>query len=184
MGGWASQITVSSGRDSNELPLSQTTATRFSSTNIWVERGDPDFDVGVIYLDGPLGDRVGWFGVVAPSSEELESYLVNISGYPGMPGLGKEQWFHANRIVHVTDRRIFYDVDIYGGQSGSPVWIYPTPDSEPQVIRIHAYGVGGTPDDIGLVANSAPRITPEMLSTIGMWVKADGEAVIDDGTLV
>lgn len=185
-GGWASRIEVSPGRDGEEFPFGTVTATRFSTTDRWIENRDPDFDYGCIHLSEPLGHRTGWFGFAVLPQDELEGALVNISGYPGdkFP-VGTQQWFHANRVLHVSERRVFYDVDTFGGQSGSPVWIYPdtepachakdTPgEAAPVAIGIHAYGIGGTPTSLGITANSAPRIIPEVFDVIQGWIDADG----------
>ena len=178
MGGWADRIEVSPGdrtrptrrrcrerrrrrgsRRSNLLrsrakQKETVEATRFSTVDRWVQTRDPDFDIGAIHLEEPLGEEVGWFSVGALTSQELASFLVNISGYPGDLGNGEEQWFHKNRILKTTARRIFYDVDTFGGQSGSPVWIYESDDAHPLAVGIHAYGTGGTPSDFGIRANA------------------------------
>jgi len=171
-GGWASSIEISPGRNGAEFPFRTVRSTRFSSVNRWVEAQDPDFDIGCIHLDDPLGDEVGWFGVGALAPEELEGFLVNVSGYPGDRGGGTEQYHHKNRILRVTERRLFYDVDTFGGQSGAPVWIHETDTAPPLAVGIHAYGVGGAVG--GLEANSAPRVIPEVLDQIRTWVEADG----------
>lgn len=171
-GGWASSIEISPGRNGAEFPVRTVRSTRFSSVNRWVEAQDPDFDIGCIHLDEPLGNEVGWFGVGALAPEELEGFLVNVSGYPGDRGAGTEQYHHRNRILRVTERRLFYDVDTFGGQSGAPVWIHETDTAPPLAVGIHAYGVGGAVG--GLEANSAPRIIPEVLDQIRTWVEADG----------
>jgi V8-like Glu-specific endopeptidase len=171
-GGWASSIEVSPGRNGAEFPYPTVRGTRFSSVDRWVETQDPDFDIGCIHLDEPLGSEVGWFGVGALAPGELEGFLVNVSGYPGDRGGGTEQYHHRNRILRVTERRLFYDVDTFGGQSGAPAWIHETDTAPPLAVGIHAYGVGGAVD--GLEANSAPRIIPEVLAQIRTWVEADG----------
>lgn len=172
-GGWADSIEVSAGRNRDELPFSTFKATRFAAIDRWVENADPDFDIGCIQLDQPLGDLVGWFGVASQPPSELESTLVNISGYPADRGEGCEQYVHANRILHAGDRRIFYDVDTFGAQSGAPVWIHRTPSAPPVVVAIQSYGTGGTPFDLGPAANSAPRMTPEIFDMIKTWVQQD-----------
>jgi V8-like Glu-specific endopeptidase len=175
-GGWAQSIRLIPGRDGSEAPFGQTVATRFSATDRWVESEDADFDIGCIHLEEPLGDSVGWFAVGALPDAELPNFLVNVSGYPGDRGNGQEQYFHKNRILRVTDRRIFYDVDTFGGQSGAPAWIYEDGSDCPLAVGIHAYGAGGTPSAFGLTANSAPRIIPEVFDLIQSWIAEDNAA--------
>ncbi len=96
-----------------------------------------------------MGETVGWFGVGALTDEQLLKRLVNVSGYPASPGGGVQQWWAKNRIRAVTPRRIFYDVNTSGGQSGGPVYIYESESAaDPIVVGIHAYRVGGTPSEI------------------------------------
>lgn len=172
LGGWAERIEVSPGRNGQKFPYSTVVGTRFTSLDRWVNSADADFDIGCIHLDQPLGQTVGWFALAALGAPETAGYLVNVSGYPGDRGGGTEQYHHRNRVLKVTDRRIYYDVDTYGGQSGAPVWIHESEGTPPLAIGIHAYGTGGSPG--GLLANSAPRIIPEVLDQVREWVKADG----------
>jgi glutamyl endopeptidase len=175
MGGWAESIQVTPAQDGDEpLPFGSFMATRFSTVDRWEDQQDPDFDIAAIHLNDRIGDRLGWFAVGAFTDSELQDFLVNVSGYPGNPGGGVQQWWARNRIKAVTPRRIFYDVDTSGGQSGGPAYIFEEgkPDT-PIVVGIHAYGVGGTPRDVPLVVNSAPRIIPEVVEQIRAWVAAD-----------
>ncbi len=177
--GWASTIEVipgltGEGDPSVTRPYGSVTSERFSSLDRWVEQEDADFDVGCIHLDEPLGDVVGWFSVGALSPERLDGFLVNVSGYPADRGMGAEQYHAANRVLRATDRRLFYEVDTYGGQSGAPVWIHEEEGAPPLAVGVHAYGVGGTPASLGMAANSAPRIIPEVLDRLVEWVELDG----------
>jgi len=170
MNGWADSIEISPGRDHEELPFGTVTSANLSTLSIWVEERDPDFDIGCIQLDQAVGEQTGWFSVAALPAEKLESHQVNISGYPADRGRGEQQWFHANRVLSVSARRVFYDIDTFGGQSGSPVWIHEQVDSPPVAVGIHAYGIGGTPSTMGITANSAPRILPETFDIIQQWI--------------
>jgi glutamyl endopeptidase len=172
-GGWAENIEVSAGRNGPSFPFRTVLATRFSSLDRWIEQEDPDFDIGCIHLEEPLGNQVGFFTFASPAPSVLESHLVNISGYPGDLGNGTQQYFSANRVLRVGDRRVFYDVDTFGGQSGSPVWIQEAQGAPPTVIGIHAYGDSATPQTLGQPANSAPRIIPEVFDRIAAWVAED-----------
>lgn len=180
-GGWAESVDVIPGLNHRQNghvlePFGKTVARRFSALKPWVESDDKaaDHDIGCIHLDEPIGDRTGWFGFAALEPAELESRLVNISGYPGDLGGGYEQHHARNRVNHVGERRLFYDVDTAGGQSGAPVWIHRTEDSDPLAVAIHAYGIGATPSALGIVANSAPRILPEIYDILIHWLEMDG----------
>ena len=171
LGGWARTINIFPGRNGDRpVPLETTSSSSFSTTDRWLETQDPDYDYAAIHLDSDLGSQIGTFGIAVLPDDELTDRLVNVSGYPLQPGFGKEQYFHANRVKALTARRLFYDVDTMGGQSGSPVWAYEDGSEDPIVIGIHAYGVGGTPADLNLNANSGPRILPEVLDVIKGWI--------------
>jgi glutamyl endopeptidase len=174
MGGWAQKITVSPGRNGTERPYGSAVATKFTSLDRWVQDQDPDFDVGCIHLDQPLGATTGFFSIGALPDDDLKNALVNISGYPADKADGSEQWFHANHVTRVGPRRVFYEVDTFGGQSGAPVWIYEDGSDKPLAVAIHAYGTSGTPASFKITANSAPRILPEVLQQIRAWIDADG----------
>jgi len=173
MGGWANKITISPGEDGDELPYGRLESTKFSTVDLWQKNQDPNFDISAIHLPEPIGDRVGWFQVASLTDDQLKDYMVNVSGYPAQPGDGKEQWWAKNRIRAVTQRRIFYDVDTSGGQSGAPVFIIESEGAPPTVVGIHAYGVGGTPQSIPFQVNSAPRIIPEVVAQIEAWIDQD-----------
>jgi V8-like Glu-specific endopeptidase len=171
-GGWIGSIEASPGRNGQQFPFGSFKATRFSTLEKWKNTSDPDFDVGCIHLEEPVGDQVGWFSIAALSDTELANQLLNVSGYPGDRGNGTEQYHHANRVLHPAARRIYYDIDTYGGQSGSPVWKQGS-NGDPVAVGIHAYGLGGTSSSLNITANSAPRITPLLLDTIRGWLADD-----------
>lgn len=178
-GGWASSIEVipgllGAGDAAANRPYGSVTSTRFSSVDRWVQSEDADFDIGCIHLDQAKGEEVGWFALTTIPPDDLLGYLVNVSGYPGDRGGGNEQYHHRNRVLRVTERRIYYEVDTFGGQSGAPVWIHENEGSPPLAVGIHAYGTGGTPASLGITANSAPRIIPEVLDKLTEWVEQDG----------
>jgi V8-like Glu-specific endopeptidase len=88
----------------------------------------------------------------------------NLSGYPGDRGGGTEQWYMARRIGSVSARKVFYDIDTAGGQSGSAV--YRIADGERRAVGIHAYGVGASP------FNSATRINRPVFDNLQTWKAA------------
>ena len=72
LGGWASRIEISPGRNGPEFPYGTVASEKFASIDRWVNNKDPDFDIGCIHLNETLGERVGWFAVGALSPSELE----------------------------------------------------------------------------------------------------------------
>lgn len=177
LGGWAREIMVIPGRNGDaKPPLGEVSSATFSTTDRWHEVQDPDFDYAAIHLGKNLGARAGHFGMGVLHDAELKNRLVNVSGYPITPGEGKSQYFHANRVKAVTARRLFYDIDTVGGQSGSPVWAYLDGSDDPVVVGIHAYGIGAPPPGLLVVANSGPRILPEVMDVIRTWIQKGKQA--------
>lgn len=164
-GGWAKEVEVIPGKNGADEPFGSVKSSTLRSVDRWVKEELPDFDVGCIQLDTRLGDQTGWFGVASLSREQLQDMLINVTGYPGDRGDGDELYHHTNRIREVTPRRLFYDVDTYGGQSGAPAYIYQTPTAPPLVVGIHAYGTSALTR-----YNSAPRIIPEVVDQIQAWI--------------
>jgi glutamyl endopeptidase len=171
MGGWAVQIELRAGQNDDAMPFGVVSSRKFEAHKKWIESRNADYDIGCIHLAEPLGDQVGWFGIAALPAAELQGYLVNIAGYPGDRGNGKQLYFHKDRVLRVTPRRIDYQVDTYGGQSGSPAWVYQQEGGPPLVVGVHAYGTGASLP--GIEANSAPLIDNDILDLIRSWIAAD-----------
>jgi V8-like Glu-specific endopeptidase len=181
IGGWARRIVVTPGMNRDAAKHGSVTATRFSALEAWT-RNDPttrleqkaDADVGAIHLEAAdaLGDRLGWFGIAVRSDVELMDRYVHVAGYPGeaAKGFGREMWAHRSKVIATTPLRVYYDVDTTPGQSGAPAFMVETDLTAPTAIAVHAYGTGGTPGHLGVVANSAPRITRDLFETIQRWI--------------
>lgn len=165
--GWVNSIQVMPGRNEADLPFGSVVSSNFHSVRGWTEpeggNPDPDYDYGVIILDedDDLGNQTGWIGFGTYSDATLRSTTGNLSGYPKDLGNGAQQWYMARRIDSVSSRRIFYDIDTFGGQSGSAV--YRIKDGSRFAIGIHAYGVGSRP------LNSATRIGRPVFDNLKAW---------------
>lgn len=157
-GGWARSIEVIPGMDAASRPFGSQIGTSFRSVTGWVNSSDPNVDYGAIILpNATLGNRVGWFGFAALNDASLQNLFVNNSGYPGDKPFGTE-WFNGGRVTSVASRKLYYMVDTFGGQSGSPVWRFL--DGQRHAVGVHAYG--GCP-------NSATRITTEVFNNMQAW---------------
>jgi glutamyl endopeptidase len=82
MGGWAKTIQITPGRDDDDQPYGTITSNNFSTVDLWQSKQDPDYDIAAIHLAEPVAGLSEWFVVKSMSDDQLQNYLVNISGYP------------------------------------------------------------------------------------------------------
>lgn len=159
-GGWAKNVRVIPGRNGNARPYGDAVGTYYHSVKGWTNSQDADYDYGVIVLPSnkKLGDTVGWMGLANLSMASLMGLNVNSSGYPGDKPYGT-QWWNANNILAVTNRRLYYQIDTMGGQSGSPVWRFK--DGNRHIVGIHT--TGGSP------FNGATRINEAVFDNLVAW---------------
>ena len=160
-GGWARSIRVIPAKDGAEEPFGSQTSTRFASVDGWVEKRKRDFDYGVIFLGDPrVGTQLGNFAVQALDVLELKGIDAQISGYPADRDRATIQFFHMRPILDVTDARLVYDIDTFGGQSGSPIW-RETDEAGLVAIGVHTTG--------GVSSNSGTRITGDVIENLAQW---------------
>lgn len=158
LGGWAQSITAYPGRDGALAPFGGVAALNWNVRQKWIDTQGPGHDYGVIQLADPIGNTVGYFGYQYNTKNQF--YVgkpVTVSGYPGDKN-GDEagtQWMMDGQIDKAHKRRLFYSIDTYGGQSGSPLYgKWTRKECDPCAFGIHTYGVGGN-----WTMNSATRIT-------------------------
>jgi glutamyl endopeptidase len=156
--GWVKSIAVMPGRNGNNLPYGSVTSTNFKSVTGWTSNGDENYDYGAIIIPTDLGNTTGWLGFGVYSDAELLASTVNISGYPGDKPSGT-QWYHFNKVASVNSRKVYYDVDSAGGQSGSAV--YRIINGGRYSVGIHAYG--------GATTNSGTRIVTPVYNNMQLW---------------
>lgn len=156
--GWVRSIVVMPGRNGASLPYGSVTSRSFRSVVGWTQNGDQNYDYGAIILPSDLGLTTGWFGFGVWGDSELMTVTGNISGYPGDKPSGT-QWYAARRIASVTARKVYYDIDTAGGQSGSGV--YRIINGGRYGIAVHAYG--------GATTNSGTRIVSPVFSNMVNW---------------
>ncbi|MEU7811079.1 trypsin-like peptidase domain-containing protein [Pseudonocardia sp. NPDC049154] len=156
--GWVKSIQVMAGRNGTSLPYGTLTSSSFRSVTGWTGSGDQNFDYGAIILNTDLGSTVGWFGYQVLNDADLTASTVNIAGYPGDKPAGT-MWFQANKVASVGPRKVFYDIDTAGGQSGAPVWRLV--NGSRYGVAVHAYG--------GQTTNSGTRVTSPVATNIANW---------------
>jgi glutamyl endopeptidase len=160
-GGWAAEIEVIPGLDGTDRPFGEATSSRLRAVDGWIDDADPTHDYGAILLDEDLGQNTGSFAFAALSDIELTASDANISGYPGDLENGRRQFFHARTIQQVTPNRLLYDIDTFGGQSGSGIWLKTGGDRV--AIGIHTTGSSS--------GNSGVRIIQPIVENLQRWMK-------------
>ena len=156
--GWVKKIQVMPGRNGGSLPYGSVTSTTFRSVTGWTTNGDENHDYGAIILPTQLGNTVGSFGFGVYSDADLTASTGNISGYPGDKPAGT-QWYDSRKIASVNSRKVYYDIDTAGGQSGSAV--YRVINGNRFAVAIHAYG--------GASTNSGTRIITAVYNNMVAW---------------
>ena len=163
-GQYMKRIDVIPGRNgtgTNSRPYGTHTSTSFRSVNGWVRPSSGvdkrEYDYGAVILSTRIGDSTGSYGFTALSDASLNNLTVNTAGYPGDKPTGT-QWYTFGTISSTTARRLFYNFDTAGGQSGSAV--YRLQFGQRHGVGVHAYG--GCP-------NGATRITSGVFNNMVSW---------------
>jgi glutamyl endopeptidase len=162
-GGWPESIAVIPARYGGGGPFGSVTATRFATVKGWTIKKERDFDYGVIFLeDDDAGKKVGNFEVRALSDRELKGVAAKVSGYPADRDSAQFQYYHERPVMDVTSGRLMYDIDTFGGQSGSP--LFQEIEGEGVVaVGIHTTG--------GVTSNSGTRISEDVITNMLAWLE-------------
>lgn len=161
-GGWAKSIRVIPAKHGGDEPFGTLTSKEFASVDGWVKQRQRDFDYGVIFVDdATVGTKVGNFAVDVLGVSALKGTDAQISGYPADRDRAEFQFFHARPMLDVTDTRLVYEIDTFGGQSGSPIW-QETVEGGLVAVGIHTTG--------GVSSNSGTRITGDIMDNLVTWV--------------
>lgn len=133
-GGFATSITVWPGKNGSKTPYGSAVATEATIPKVFYKEEDPRYDAAVIKINKALGKKTGYFGLRRQNSAYTSE--VYVTGYPGdHPG----QMWKMKDVPRVTTKyRLTYNIDTYGGQSGSP--IYRVYNGKWYVIGIHTTG--------------------------------------------
>ncbi len=161
--GWAQEIEVIPAKFGTSEPFGRLRSTRFASVDGWTEQKSRDSDYGAILLDdGAIGEQLGNFEVQALTDAELDGVNAKISGYPADKEQAAFQYFHERPLTSTTGTRLLYEIDTFGGQSGSPIW-QDTEERGLVAIGIHTNG--------GVSSNSGTRITDDVLDNLISWIE-------------
>jgi glutamyl endopeptidase len=160
-GGWVKSIEVIPGMNGAQRPYSAATSSDFRSVQGWTQAKNRHHDYGAIILPPTkrLGDATGYLGFAVRDDQYLANALLNLSGYPVDKVSGSEQWFSALNPKAISSSVIAYDTDLFGGQSGAPLWAKV--GEARYCVGIHTNG--------HTTGNSATRITTPVFNNIQSW---------------
>lgn len=162
-GGYAAAIWVYPGKNGSYSPYGYTTAYRVGTVYGWTSSSSPNYDYGMIQTRTALGSRVGWFGYWWQSSNSFPG-VFRVTGYPGdKPSY--TMWTMSGWNYKYTTYRLWYVIDTFGGQSGSPY--YQTRNSV--CCYAAGYHTYGTPLSPYPGYNSATRITQAAFNNMAYW---------------
>ncbi|MDW5471251.1 trypsin-like serine peptidase [Staphylococcus equorum] len=152
LGGWANNVTVYAGANSHKATIGKSKADKKYVLPEWIKSKSKKHDLAIIKLNSQLGFKTGTLGITDQMqiNEQLET-----AGYPADKG-GTTQYKVTGLLKRLTETNIFYDMDTYGGQSGSAVW-----NKNKKIVGVHAYGA--TPLNFGT------KITNDNLKLIINW---------------
>jgi len=164
--GWATSITAYPGRNGSSTPYGSSTAYRLFSVTGWTVSHSWNYDYGAIQLRSRLGNTVGWFGFRWQSSNTFTGPYT-VRGYPADKTYATMWTMTQNPgIRRVSTYHLFYAIDTYNGQSGSPVYHNYSTSCNPCGVAIHTYGVGADPLR---QYNSGTRIRQAVFNNLRDW---------------
>lgn len=134
-------IYVIPGRDGSKLPYGKFKIESVYIPQSYIDNPSADRDIAVLTIK-PLDNK--GIGEVVPALPIKLTNSVTIgtslktSGYPGDKQWGT-MWTTQGSILKETNTRLYYDMDTFGGQSGSPVY-----NSNNEIIAVHTTGAGSS----------------------------------------
>lgn len=170
LGGWVTSYTVTPGRTGGNAPFGSCSGgiNDVWTTSNWINGNPSDYDFGLVKLTCDIGYSTGWFGWWYNTGENLVNQYFYVEGYPGDKPYGT-MWWDGDYATSQTANKLWYMVDTYAGESGSPVYHYnsvtPGLCGGWCVTGIHTNGVAGVNP-----ANSGTRFRPDVMSFINYWI--------------
>jgi glutamyl endopeptidase len=184
-GGWVSSIEVIPGYDGaqsemyQKAPYYHAWATNAVTYTKWINDDDWNYDIAWCKLDRNLGDYTGWMGrLTAGSGWGGYTGILNTAGYPSDKDGGVRMYFDSDYGTYANDYKIWFLMDLWNGQSGSPVWYY---DGTSRYIIGNVAYHGDLP-----YGNSGTRINQETFDNLNYYLglyaaPTDKADLLDDG---
>ncbi|MFN3287878.1 MAG: trypsin-like serine peptidase [Sphingomonadaceae bacterium] len=193
----AAKVTVRPGREAGHSPAPfgahVVTAADWWMHPDWPGGWKAAHDFALLRLPEPVGETTGWLGIAALAGPAMAARMVNLAGYPACVGRcrniedenvipanqrGAQLWWQRDRILRTDADQLFYDLDTFGGNSGSPVILMPVAGdgwAGPTVVGIHTRGLNSAGDAFEAAHNTATRLTDALFDlALDFLAKRDG----------
>lgn len=122
--GYPHHIIVKPGMNSdadNQTPFGACDVTRGIVPDEWIQTRNIEFDYGVYHLNCTVGNQTGWFRFKTTTGDWTGG-TIQLAGYPN-DKMGRTMWSATGSVTSTTANGIYYNIDMWPGQSGSPVWV-------------------------------------------------------------
>ncbi|MFH1118899.1 MAG: T9SS type A sorting domain-containing protein [Bacteroidota bacterium] len=117
---WADQIEVVPGYYNGSKPFGSTYASTLRTFNGWASNGYEGWDIGVITVSQPIGNKTGSLGFGCDSDDFYKYNTFYASGFPGeAPYNGELMYKQHGEFDNAYTDIVSFNRDSYGGQSGS-----------------------------------------------------------------
>lgn len=145
--GEASSITFIPGRDGSNYPFGSANATKYAVKSEY-KNGDGNYDWAILVLDSNIGNSAGTIGFGKYNNfEDCLGKGAVISGYPKDKS-GYQQYGANGYITSVSEHKMWYTIDTYDGQSGSPIM-----NSDKKAFGVHTGGSKENGNNWGMRVN-------------------------------
>lgn len=122
--------------DPNPTPYGTCTVAAAVVPDAWVQKRSMEYDYGVYRLGCSIGKQTGTLGFKATDGD-WSQMPVQLTGYPN-DKQGRTMWSGVGMVTSSTAKGMYYDVDMWPGQSGSPVWDTEDKDCLQCVVAINS----------------------------------------------
>lgn len=143
------------------------------ATNKWKNDANPAHDYSVMQLGAgcDFSESAGSFGLFTlDGNNAFAGRRLRVEGYPGDKSYGS-RWKMVDEVDRNSVNNLYYPMDTFGGQSGSPLFKWNRPScGGPCSAGVHAYGASGNPP-----MNSGPMMTNGRIAEIAATAAENGD---------
>jgi glutamyl endopeptidase len=108
--------------DRDETPFGTCDAVGGVVPEDWIQHRSKENDYGVYRLDCSVGRQTGTLGFKVTGGDGAQM-PVQLTGYPN-DKQGRTMWSGVGKVTSSSAKGMYFDADMWPGQSGGPIWDY------------------------------------------------------------